>query len=220
MIGTAMRVLVACEYSGVVRDAFRDLGHDAMSCDILPTERPGPHHQGDVLELRSEPFDLVIAHPPCTYLSNSGVRWLSTDPERWELMRDGARFFGTFWYFNTPRLAVENPIQHKHAREIHGRGKATQYVQPWMFGHPEQKATGLWLRGLPKLTPTNDVREEMGRLTSAERQRIWSMSPGPDRWKERSKTFQGIASAMAEQWSAAMRAQDARQEPTLFGVTP
>ena len=200
MSATVMRVLVACEYSGVVRDAFRDLGHDAMSCDILPTERPGPHYQGDALDLRSEPFDLVIAHPPCTYLSNSGVRWLSADPARWPLMFDGAEFFAAFWEFNTPRLAVENPVQHGYARRVHGKGKATQYVQPWMFGHPEQKAAGLWLRGLPKLQPTNDVRADMEGLAASQRQRIWSLPPGPDRWKERSATFPGIAAAMAEQW--------------------
>lgn len=187
-----MRILIACEYSGVVRDAFIARGHDARSCDFLPTEKPGPHYQCDVREVLSLGWDLLIAHPTCTYLCNSGVRWLHTDPTRWAKMKEAAEFFRFLdQYEAIPLRAIENPIMHGHALQIVGR-KATQYVQPWMFGHGESKATGLWLTGLPNLTPTNIVE---GREA-----RIHKMPPGPDRWKERSRTFQGIADAMAEQW--------------------
>jgi hypothetical protein len=195
-----MRALVACEFSGAVRDALRAKGVDAMSCDLLPSESPGPHHQGDVRDLLSEPWDLVIAHPPCTYLSNSGVRWLHSDPDRWAHLRDGAEFFGLMARFNSPRIAIENPIQHKYAIDIHGLGKPTQIVQPWMFGHPESKATGLWLFGLPALAPTNDVRGGMAHLPKNQQQKVHHMAPGPERGKLRSKTFDGIAQAMATQW--------------------
>lgn len=196
-----MRVLVACEYSGTVRDAFIRAGHDAMSADLLPTDVPGKHFQGDVLALRYEPFDLVIAHPPCTYLTNSGVRWLHTEPGRWELMREGAEFFAAMFTFNAPHIAVENPIQHRYALEAHGQGKPTQTVQPWWFGHPEQKATGLWLRGLPPLYPTEDVQTHMLSLPKNERERLHYLPPSEDRWKLRSQTFTGLAEAMATQWS-------------------
>ena len=159
----ALRVLIACEYSGIERDAFRALGHDATSCDLLPTERPGPHHRGDVRDLMGEPWDLVIAHPPCTYLSNSGVRWLYSDPTRWQDMLEGAVFFRQMFAFNAPRIAVENPVQHKWAKLAHGMGDPDQTVQPWQFGHPETKRTCYWLRGLPQLTATHDVRAENGR---------------------------------------------------------
>lgn len=171
-----------------------------MSCDLLPTNKPGPHYEGPVEDLMDEHFDLVIAHPPCTYLSNSGVRWLYTDPKRWQDMIDGAVFFRAMFGFDTPRLAVENPIQHKWARMVHGQGKPTQIVQPWMFGHPETKATCLWLRGLPPLVATDNVRHIMDGLPAREAQRIHYLSPGPDRWRERSKTFRGLAEAMADQW--------------------
>ena len=163
------KVLIACEYSGVVRDAFTSRGHSAMSCDLLPTDSPGPHYQGDVRDLMGETFDLVIAHPTCTYLANSGVCHLHTDNSRWGLMKEGARFFALMANFNSPRIAIENPIQHKYAVEAHGLGKQTQVIQPYMFGHMEQKATCLWLFGLPKLTPTNDVKAEM--LTKPKRER-------------------------------------------------
>lgn len=142
-----MRVLVACESSGIVRDAFRARGHDAISCDLLPSERPGPHVIGDVLELRDERWDLVIAHPPCTYLAKSGVRWLHSDLDRWGRMEEGAQFFAAMFTFDTQFLAVENPIQHRHAVEAHGQGRPSQIIQPWEHGHAESKATCLWLRG-------------------------------------------------------------------------
>lgn len=196
-----MKVLVACEYSGIVRDAFRARGHDAMSCDILPTETEGPHYEGDVRDLLGESFDLVIAHPPCTYLSNSGVAWLHRDESRWAKMYEAAEFFSLMFEFDSPRIAVENPIQHKYAVEAHGRGRQTQIIHPWQFGHTEQKATGLWLRGLEPLRHTENVKEQMMRLPKRERQRLHYLPPGPDRWKLRSATFQGFADAMAAQWT-------------------
>ena len=194
------RVLIACEYSGVERDAFIAAGHDALSCDILPTDVPGPHYQGDVRDLLGESWDLVIAHPPCTYLSNSGVRWLHTDPSRWAKLDAGAEFFALMFDFDTPRLCVENPIQHRYAIERHGKGKPTQTVQPWQFGHPETKRTGYWLRGLPKLQETDNVKAQFDALPEKERARIHYASPGPDRWKLRSTSYSGIAQAMADQW--------------------
>ena len=196
-----MRVLVACEYSGVVRDAFIAKGHDAISCDLLPTDSPGPHYQGDVFDLMWHEWDLMIAHPPCTYLSNSGVRWLHTQEGRWDKMRAGAEFFRRLLNAPISRIAVENPIQHKYATEIIGP-KADQYIQPWEYGHPETKRTGLWLKHLPPLVPTNNVREHMMTLSTAERNRVHYASPGPDRWKLRSTTYAGIATAMAEQWGS------------------
>jgi hypothetical protein len=194
-----MRVLVACEFSGAVRDAFITKGHDAMSCDLLPSETPGPHHQGDVLDVLDDGWDLMIAHPPCTYLTNSGVRWLHSDHDRWKLMLDGAVFFRRLLEAPIPRVAVENPIMHGYAAKIVGR-RQDQVIQPWMFGHPEQKATGLWLRGLPPLVATEDVKAAMLALPKAESQRVHYASPGADRWKLRSVTYAGIAAAMAEQW--------------------
>jgi hypothetical protein len=194
-----MRVLVACEYSGRVRDAFIARGHDAMSCDFLPTDAPGPHYEGNVMDVLNEGWDLMVAHPTCTYLCNSGVCHMHKDPNRWDNMRDGANFFKWLADAPIPKIAIENPIMHKYAVEIIGR-RQDQVIQPWMFGHPEKKATCLWLKGLPKLTPTNDVREEMAKLPKSQQQRLHYLSPGPDRWKERSRTYQGIADAMAEQW--------------------
>lgn len=198
-----MRVLVACEYSGTVRDAFIALGHDAMSCDLLPTDAPGPHYQGDVFDIINDGWDLMIAHPPCTYLSNSGVSWLYKDESRWKDMIEGAVFFRKLKESSIPRIAVENPIMHKYAKQIIGANQS-QVVQPWMFGHTEQKATCLWLKGLPELKPTNDVKEEMMKLTKQERQRLHYLPPSAERWKIRSKTYEGIAQAMAEQWGSSL----------------
>lgn len=199
-----MRVLVACEYSGVVRDAFLSRGHDAMSCDLLPTDSPGPHYEGDVCDVLGDGWDLLIAHPPCTYLTNSGVRWLYEQPDRWKHMIDGAVFFRLLLDAPVPRVAVENPVMHRYARKIVG-SRASQVVQPWQFGHPERKATGLWLRGLRPLTPTSDLRMEMGQLPRTVTDRVHYAAPGPDRWKLRSITYTGIASAMAAQWGATER---------------
>jgi hypothetical protein len=195
-----MKVLISCEYSGRVRDAFIAMGHDAMSCDLLPTDAAGPHYQGDVFDLDLTQFDMMIAHPPCTYLTNAGVTWLHRDKERWAMLDDGAAFFKRLLEAPIPRICIENPIMHKYAKERIGGVKQSQVIQPWMFGHMEQKATCLWLKGLPLLQPTNNVKEEMMKLPDNERQRLHYLPPSADRWKLRSTTYQGIANAMAEQW--------------------
>jgi len=186
-----MKALIACESSATVRQAFARLGWEAWSCDTLPTEVSGNHYQCDVREVLGQRWDLVIAHPPCTRLCNSGVRWLESRGLHSE-MREGAEFFKLFLGLRKTPVCIENPIMHKYAVEIIGC-RQTQVIQPWMFGHGETKATCLWLKYLPILLPTNVVE---GR-----EQRVWSMPPGPDRWKERSRTFQGIADAMADQWT-------------------
>lgn len=188
-----MKVLVACEYSGAVRDAFIAAGHNAMSCDLLPTDSPGPHHQGDVAEILDRGWDLLIAHPPCTYLCNSGVRWLKTDLSRWGKMEAGCDLFLKLWNAPVPRICIENQVMHGYAKKIIGSGPA-QSVQPWMFGHGETKRTCFWLKGLPKLKPTDVV--------AGREQRIWKLPPTADRWKIRSQTYTGIAKAMAEQWGS------------------
>lgn len=194
-----MRVLVACEYSGTVRDAFIEKGHESMSCDLLPSDSPGPHYQGDVFDIINDGWDLMIAHPPCTYLTNSGVRWLYKQEDRWKHLIDGAVFFRKLHESNIPKIAIENPIMHKYAKQIVGV-EQSQVIQPWMFGHMEQKATCLWLKNLPLLSPTNDVKDEMMSLPKNQRERLHYLPPSEDRWKLRSKTFEGIAAAMAEQW--------------------
>jgi hypothetical protein len=202
-VGT-VRVLVACEFSGIVRDAFAARGHDAWSCDLLPTESPGPHHQGDVRDLLDDGWDLMIAHPPCTYLNNAGVRWLYGDyghkmaagsltgEARWEAMRDGAALFRDLLHAPIPCIAVENPIMHRHAVEAIGR-RQDQVIQPWMFGEPVQKAVGLWLRGLPPILATGPICMERHQL-------VHKMAPSPTRAHDRSRFFPGIAAAMADQW--------------------
>lgn len=186
-----MKVLIACEYSGTVRDAFIRAGHDAMSCDLLPTEAPGPHYQGDLFDVIDYPWDLAIFHPPCTHLSVSGSRHFA------EKQQDGRQQAAVSFFLRIVRLsehisrtAIENPVCIMSSLYR----KPDQIIQPWQFGHGETKATCLWLKGLPLLLPTNIVE---GRET-----RIHRMPPGPDRWKERSKTFSGIADAMATQWGA------------------
>jgi hypothetical protein len=195
-----MKVLVACEYSGTVRDAFIARGHDAISCDLLPSETEGPHVQGDALDMLDDGWDLLVAHPPCTYLTNSGVTWLHKDPERWAKLDQAAAFFKAFLDAPIPKICVENPIMHKYAIQRIGGVRQTQVVQPWMFGHMEQKATCLWLKGLPGLTPANNVKKQMLLLPDNERQRLHYLPPSKERWKLRSITFQGIANAMADQW--------------------
>ena len=205
-----MRVLVACEFSGIVRDAFIERGHSAMSVDFLPTERPGPHYEGDIEEFLFQAwqayageFDLLIAHPPCTYLANSGVRWLydedgNRNGARWVEMEQSAKFFRRLLELPIPRIAVENPVMHGHAKAIVGRGP-DQCIQPWQYGHGETKRTCFWLKNLPPLQPTN--------IVAGREPRVHHARPGPDRWKERSRTLPGIAEAMADQWgSLAMEA--------------
>ena len=188
-----MRVLIGCEFSGVVRDAFTARGHYAVSCDLLPTESaPGMHYQGDVRDIIDDGWDLGIFHPPCTYLSNSGVRWLHTQEGRWALMEEGARFFKQCLDAPIDRVAVENPIMHKYAVEIIGR-RQDQVVQPWQHGEGETKGIGLWLRNLPPLEPTD--------IVEGRKPRIHWMSPSKDRQKLRSTMYKGVAAAMADQWS-------------------
>lgn len=181
-----LKVLIACEYSGAVRDAFIAEGHDAISCDLLPTEKPGPHYQGDVFDIINDGFDLMIAHPPCTHLAVSGARWFS---EKKEQQAEALDFVRRLMNVNIRHIAIENPVS-IISSQIR---KPDQIIQPWMFGHGETKATCLWLKNLPKLKPIN--------IVEGREQRVWLMPPGPDRWKERSRTFEGIAKAMADQWS-------------------
>jgi hypothetical protein len=186
-----MKVLIACEYSGVVREAFRARGHDAWSCDLLPADDDSQYHiQGDALPLLCDGWGLLIAHPPCTRLCNSGVRWLH-ERNLWDDMRDAAELFSQFLDAPIPQVAVENPVMHRYAREIVGRG-CDFTIQPWQFGHGETKRTCFWTKNLPPLVPTNIVEGRTPRVHHA--------SPGKDRWKVRSTTLQGIAAAMAEQW--------------------
>ena len=198
-----MRVLVACEYSATVRDAFRALGHDAWSCDILPTDGdPRWHIEGDALEAvyGGGHWDLMIAHPPCTYMTNAGVTWLHKDPTRWAKLDEGAAFFKALWDAPIERIAIENPVMHKYAKERIGGMQQTQTIQPYQFGHMEQKATCLWLKGLMPLRPTTDLKAETKALPDNQRQRLHYLPPSADRWKLRSTTFKGIAKAMADQW--------------------
>ena len=188
-----MRVLVGCEFSGTVRDAFIRRGHDAMSCDLLPTEKPGPHFQGDVLSILGDGWDLAIFHPPCTYLTVSGNKWMKPEyrdrfPDRPRQREEAVEFFMALANAPIPHIAIENPIGIMSTRWR----KPDQVVQPWMFGHGEVKATCLWLKGLATLVPTSVVE---GRHP-----RMHTLPPSKDRWKERSRTYQGIAEAMAEQW--------------------
>jgi site-specific DNA-cytosine methylase len=180
-----MKVLVACEYSGTVRDAFLKAGHEAISCDLLPTDVDGPHYQGDVMDIINDGWDIMIAHPPCTHLAVSGARWFKDKKEEQELSLEFVRLL-----MNAPinRIAIENPISIISSRIR----KPDQIIQPWQFGHGETKATCLWLKNLAALKPTNIVE---GREAKVHR-----MPPGPNRWKERSKTYTGIAEAMAQQW--------------------
>nr|WP_319513708.1 hypothetical protein [uncultured Cohaesibacter sp.] len=219
------KILVACEFSGIVRNAFLDRGHDAWSCDLLPTEsRPNRHITGDVRDVMHEGWDcLIVAHPPCTRLCNSGVRWLTKPPLRrqpsypaeydgwteaerlawiWEDLAHGAALFSELWNVDIPHVCIENPIMHKHAKAlIENYQQPAQTVQPWWFGTPQFKGTGLYLRNLPllqetnRLTPPSKGTEEHKRWS-----RVHYMSPGNDRAKERSRFFPDIADAMADQW--------------------
>lgn len=214
---SAPRVLVACEYSGRVRDAFRALGYDAMSCDFLDAETPGPHYKGDVRDVLEDGWDLMVAHPSCTYLCNSGFFHVykseSKDPDvlvgadRWKALIDGAVFFRDLLEAPIPRIAVENPVMVGWAKKIIGSEPA-QFIQPYDFGHLERKATGLWLKNLPVLTPTNDVKAETLALPYSETAKVHHASPGADRWKDRSRTYEGIAQAMADQWGPLLGAVD------------
>jgi hypothetical protein len=226
-----MRVLVACEESQVVATAFRKQGHEAYSCDIIPCSGGHPewHIQGDIRWLLTRSptapiflsngkkitgefkFDMMIAHPPCTYLCNSGVRWLynsdkTINTERYAKMKEAARFFQHLWSCDIPRICIENPVMHGLGKYEAGVAQCydlpefKQIIHPWMFGHMEQKATCLWKKNLPDLIPTNNVKEAMMKLPNRERQRLHWLPPSKDRAKLRSKTYTGIGEAMAIQW--------------------
>lgn len=196
-----LEILIAGEYSGTFRDAFLALGHNAISCDLLPTERPdGPHYQGDVRDLltgsKRRHFDLMVAHPSCTFLCNSGVRWLynadgSRNEERWANMALGASFFRQMLDAPVEFIAVENPVMHRYAKELIGWDFEFS-TQPWEHGHPEVKRTCWWLKNLPPVLPSNVVDGRQPKVHFA--------SPGPDRWKERSRSYPGMAAACARTW--------------------
>lgn len=180
-----MKILIACEYSGIVRNAFKEMGHDAWSCDLLPTELPGQHIQCDVLTILNNSWDLMIAHPPCTHLAVSGARWFKHKKVE---QQEALEFVIKLMNAPISKIAIENPISIISSKIR----KPDQIIQPWQFGHGETKATCLWLKGLPLLIPTDIVQ---GREA-----RIHKMPPSENRWKERSRTFTGIARAMAKQW--------------------
>jgi len=182
-----MRILIACEYSGKVRDAFISKGHDAMSCDILETEKPGPHYKGDVRDILYDGWDMLVGFPPCTHLASSGARWFK-EKQADGRQQDGVDFFMLLANSSIPKIALENPVGIMSSRYR----KPDQIIQPWQFGHGETKSTCLWLTGLPKLVPTN--------IVEGREPRMWKLPPSEDRAKIRSETYQGIASAMADQW--------------------
>jgi hypothetical protein len=193
-----MKVLVACEFSGIVREAFKAQGHDAWSIDLLPTEIKGQHLEANVLDYLYDGWDLMIAHPPCTYLTVSGNKWFKPEyanrfPQRKEKRQEAINFFMKLINAPIPKICVENPIGVMSTVYQ----KPTQIIQPWQFGHPETKATCLWLKGLPELKPTNIVSLPTDKR---QRMRLHYLPKTPDRWKERSRTFKGIAKAMVEQW--------------------
>lgn len=198
-----MKVLVAGEFSGIVRDAFAARGHNAWSCDLLPSERPaGQHYQGDVREILGEYWDLILAHPDCTYITNSGVRWLMEKDDgdskilkgarRWAAMWESCEFFRIFLEHPCHRIVIENPVPHKYAARWIGKPYSMS-LQPWQYGHQDTKRTCLWLKNLPKLKPTKIMPPPYNGTCHEE-------SPGDDRWMNRSRTYQGIADALAEQY--------------------
>ena len=200
-----MRVLVACEYSGTVRDAFIKAGHDAMSCDLLPTDVPGPHYQGNVFDIIGDGWDLMIGHPPCTYLTVTGNKWFKPEfkdrfPDRHQQREDAVAFFKAMFESPIPHICLENPVG--VLSTVYR--KPAQYIQPYQFGDPHSKRTGLWLKNLPNLVPTKIVEPQFYIYKDGRKDPIWhveSMRMKPlERMKYRSKTFQGIADAMAEQW--------------------
>lgn len=192
-----MKILIACEYSGTVRDAFIRRGHDAMSCDLLPTDVPGPHYQSDVANIINDGWDMMIAHPPCTYLCSSGLHWNKRRPERAIQTEEALQFVQFLLSANISKIALENPIGCISTRIR----KPNQTIHPWQHGHPESKATCLWLKGLPCLTSTNVLTlPESGRWANQTPSGQNKLGPSTDRWKIRSETYKGIAEAMAEQW--------------------
>lgn len=216
LAGGNKTALIGCEYSGRVRDEFDKLhGWAGVSCDLLPTDKPGNHYQGNVLDIINRAWDFKGMHPECTYMTNSGVCWLynkdgSKNVERWIKLEEAVKFFNLL-KDSIEVGYLENPIPHKYARDgfysvvtgewVRGIGKYDQIIQPYEFGHPESKRTCLWLKGLPKLKHTNNVKAEFEKLPKNQAQRLHYLPPSPDRWKIRSTTFKGIAEAMADQWA-------------------
>lgn len=192
------RMLVACEYSGTVRDAFASLGWDAWSCDLLPSDTHGQHYQGDVREIITQKWDMLIAFPPCTYLCSSGMHWTTRGKRDHKLTEDALEFVTLILNANIPRIAMENPVGVISTRIR----KPDQIIQPFEYGDPFRKTTCIWLKGLPKLVPTCIMKER--------KQQCWMEPPGPDRWKRRSKTYPGIAKAMASQWGGFVASQLSR----------
>jgi len=190
-----VKVLIACEYSGRVRDEFLKLGHEAMSCDLLQTDAAGPHYQGDVRDVLDYPWDMMIAHPPCTDLAVSGAAWFAKKRMAGK-QQASASFFMMLAKADIPQIVIENPVCVMSSLWR----KPDQTIQPWMFGHMEQKATCLWLKNTPPLAPTNIVKDEMMLLPKNQRERLHYLPPSADRWKLRSETYLGIAQAMASQW--------------------
>lgn len=202
-----MKVLVACEFSGIVRDAFTSRGHDAWSCDTLPSETPGQHYQGDARDFLEAGWDLLIAHPPCTFITRSGLQWLKKQEDRRDLQAHALGFVMQLWRAPIERIALENPIGVLSSAWC----KPTQIIQPWQYGHGEVKATCLWLKGLPKLKPTEIVEGREPRVHFA--------APGEERWKERSRTLEGIADAMADQWGGWVDFQKKRRRAGIIAVS-
>ena len=196
-----MKVLVACEFSGVVRDAFHERGHDVISCDFLPTEKPGRHYQGNVRDIIDNRWDLMIAHPPCTYLAVCANRSFLNNPDRWDRRLDAIKFVHFLMNCDIPKICTENPVG---VISTHIR-KPDQYIQPYEYGHRDSKKTGLWLKNLPLLKPTNIVSPEWVTATSGKRysKTAWycQSSNNPENAKTRSRTYQGVADAMADQWN-------------------
>jgi hypothetical protein len=199
-----VKVLVACEFSGRVREAFARRGHFATSCDLLETEIPesenSKHYVGDVRDILSDNWDLIIAHPPCTYLAQSGVQWLGKVPGRWQQMLEGIDFFNTFLSHPCEKICIENPIMHSHAKQRLLKPDYTQKIQPYFFGHLERKQTCLWLKNLPKLKVTNNLEQQVLFMHKADKDKVHWEPPGPERQKNRSRTYLGVAEAMASQW--------------------
>jgi len=195
-----MKVLIGCEFSGIVRDAFLARGHDAISCDLLPTEKPGPHFQGDIVEMLYQEWDLIIAHPPCTALTVAGNSTYGEGKAKYQTRLDSVAWTMGLWgkcKEMSTKVCFENPVG---VLQRLGGMKEPQYIQPYWFGHMEQKKTGLFLHNLPPLKMTKVVYTEMMKLPKHIRERVHYLPPSPDRWKLRSITFQGIADAMASQW--------------------
>lgn len=192
-----MRVLIGCEFSGIVREAFKNKGHEAWSCDFLPTEQPGNHTIGNVIDMIELGWDMAIFHPPCTYLCSSGLHWNKRRPERAAKTEEALKFVEELLNADIPKIALENPIGCISSRIR----KPDQIIQPWQFGHPESKSTCLWLKGLPLLVPTEVLRlPESGRWDNQTPTGQNKLGPSDTRWMERSRTYPKIALAMADQW--------------------